>query len=152
MPVTTREATSEDVHSLEILRRQAIEAACSDVYERDRFADLVATPDEQLPTWVEEDSATVLVAETSITPVSYVVVADGEILGLFTSPDYQREGFARELLEAAERRAVERGWSRLSVVAPEVSAGFFEACGFTPHGSDDWHGLPGTVFRKAIEP
>jgi len=152
MPVTIREATGEDVPSLEILRRQAIEDACSDVYDRERFADLVATPDDRLPTWVGEDSTTVLVAETSITQVSYVVHADGEIRGIYTSPDYQREGVASALLDAVESRIRENDRSRLSVVAPEVSAGFFETCGFTPHGSDDWHGLPGTVFRKAIEP
>ena len=150
MPVTTREATSEDVPSLEILRRQAIEAACTGVYERGRFADLVASLDDRLPEWVTDDATTVLVAETSITPVSYVVVRDGQILGLFTSPDYQHEGFASGLLDAVESRAVADGAASLRAIAPEVSAGFFEACGFTATGSDDWYGLPGRVFEKEI--
>ncbi|ACV10798.1 GCN5-related N-acetyltransferase [Halorhabdus utahensis DSM 12940] len=151
MSITIREAASEDVPSLEILRRQAIEAACSDVYDRERFADLVATPDDRLPMWVE-GSGTVLVAETSITSVGYVVVEDGNVHGIYTSPDYRREGFARSLLEAAQRHAGDHNWSHLRAVAPEVSAGFFEACGFTAVGTDDWHGLPGTVFEKQIEP
>jgi len=152
MPVTIREATGEDVPSLEILRRQAIEAVCSDVYDRERFADLVATPDDRLRSWVDADSMTVLVAETSITPVSYVAFANGEIHGIYTSPDYQREGFASALLEAIESRAADDGLSRLSTVAPAVSAGFFEACGFTVQGDGDWHGLPGAVLEKQIEP
>lgn len=152
MSVTIREATGEDVPSLEILRRQAIEAACSDVYDRDRFADLVATPDDRLPSWIEGDATTVLVAETSITSVGYVAFADGEIHGLYTSPDYQCEGIGSALLEAIESRAVDDDLSHLSAVAPDVSAGFFQARGFTVQGDGDWQGLPGAVLEKQIEP
>ncbi|CCQ32508.1 amino-acid N-acetyltransferase protein [Halorhabdus tiamatea SARL4B] len=151
MPVTIREATGEDVPSLEILRRQAIEDACSDVYDRERFADLVASPDDRLPSAIESDAATVLLAETTITPVSFAIVEDGTIEALYTSPEYQHEGHASALLEDVERLATDRGWSRLEAVAPSVAVGFFEAQGFTPRESARWHGLPGTALRKAIE-
>lgn len=151
MPVTIREATGEDVPSLEILRRQAIEDACSDVYDRERFADLVATPDDRLPSWVGEDATITLLAETTITPVSFAVAREGRIEAIHTSPEHQREGHAGALLEEIERLADDRGWSRLVTVAPSVSVGFFEAAGFSAREPTEWHGLPGTALRKEIE-
>ncbi|WP_136688094.1 GNAT family N-acetyltransferase [Halorhabdus amylolytica] len=153
MKVTIRTATSTDVPSLGILRGQAIEAACSDVYDRKQYADLVADPRGDLGTWIDDDPTTVLVAETEITPVAYAVLAEdtGEVPSIATNTDYQGEGFGSVLVDRLEERAGEIGLTELCVSAPTVAAGFFETQGFEQEGETDWHGLPARRLVKSIE-
>lgn len=153
MKVTIRTATDADVPSLGILRGQAIEAACSDAYDREQYADLVADPRTDLEAWID-DGTTVLVAETEITPVAYGVLDDstGEVLSIATNTDYQREGFASVVLDRLEDRARDLDLVELWVSAPTVVVGFFEARGFEREGEDDWHGLPAERMVKQVDP
>jgi len=153
MRVTIRTATGADVPSLGILRGQAIEAACSDVYDREQYADLVADPRGDLGTWIDDDSTTVLVAETEITPVAYAVFAEGtgEVLSIATNTDYQGEGFGSVLVDRLKERAREAGLTELCVSAPTVAAEFFETQGFEREGETDWHGLPAARLVKPID-
>ncbi|WP_135661965.1 GNAT family N-acetyltransferase [Halorhabdus rudnickae] len=150
MKVTIRTATVGDVPSLGILRGQAIEAACSDVYDRQQYADLVADPRTDLTTWIDSEAMTVLVAETEITPVAYAAFDEdtGEILSIATNTDYQREGFGSALVDRVEDRACKLNLDELGVSAPTVAVGFFEAQGFDVVGEDDWYGLPAKRLKN----
>lgn len=141
MDVTIREAGTDDVPSLDILRRQAVEDAFGGVYDRSTVADLVATDTEDLRSWIADDRYDVRLAETEVTAVCYGVL-DREacrIEALWTSPDYQREGFASLLLDRIEQDA---DCDRLAVVAPEPAVPFFQAVGFAATAEATWHGLP----------
>ena len=152
MKVTIRSAREDDVPSLGILRGQAIEAACSDAYDRERYADLVANPMADITSWIDADSTTVLVAETEITPVAYVAIDDetGDIRSIATNTDYQHEGFGSVLLDRLVDHAREAGLEELRVTAPTVAVGFFEANDFEHAGEADWHGLPAKWLVKSL--
>lgn len=147
MDVTIREVEASDVPTLDILRRQSLEEAFRGVYDRSEFTDLVALSDDQLSTWIEDDSVVVQMVETEVTPVCYGAI-DTEtctIEALYTSPDYLREGFATTLLE---RMCQEVACDTLTVVAPETATPFFEACGFEPFEKTEWNGLPGVKLQQ----
>jgi GNAT superfamily N-acetyltransferase len=152
MDVTIREARPGDVASLDILRRQAIEATFSDRYDRTQYADLVATPDDALGDWIDDDRYRVLLAATDVTPVSYAVLDRdrAELLAVFTSPDYEREGFASVLLGRLEDDLHASGRSELFVTAPDPATGLFESTGFDAGEPGEWNGLPATTFRKSL--
>ena len=132
MTITIRPATLSDVPSLEIIRRQAIEDAYSSVYERSRFADLVAGADTNLPREIERESSIALVAESPITQLAYVVCDrdQGELLSLYTAPDYQGRGYATDLLRTVENSLPGRGTSRISVWSPTATTSFFRDNGY----------------------
>jgi GNAT superfamily N-acetyltransferase len=153
MDVTVRAADREDVPGLRILRSQAIEAACSGVYDRAAYADLVVATDDQLDAWLDDDSATVLVAETPITPVSFVVFAadSGVVRGIFTSPEYQREGFGSILLDRSEAQTQQAGTQSIRAAVPTIAVEFFAANGYEQAGSAEWHGLPAETMTKPLD-
>lgn len=150
MEVTIREATSSDQTQLEILRAQAIQATYREYLDRGTVAELVATVAADLPTWLEADRYTVILAATEITPVSFGALDDseGEILAVFTSPDYRREGFASQVLDRIESDARDADAAHLGTIAPDPVVPFFESQGFEPSGSTEWHGISGTRLRK----
>lgn len=152
MDVSVHRATQPDLPGLRILRSQAIEAACSDVYERQRFADLVVGNDDRLPAFLEDRATTVWIAETPVTPVSYVVFEPeaGDIHGIFTSPDYQREGFATLLLERVEQRLLDADCPTVQATVPTVAQSFFRANGFDERSEGEWRGLPAVVMGKSL--
>lgn len=147
MDVTIREAEPSDVMSIDILRRQALEEAFRGEFDRSAFNDLVATTDPDLEGWIDSDRCSVLVAETEVTAVCYGAV-DCEacsLLALYTSPDYQREGFASLLLDRL-RDAAE--CDSLSATVPTTAREFFEAVGFERTGDTRWQGLPALQLRE----
>ncbi|QCC52732.1 GNAT family N-acetyltransferase [Halapricum salinum] len=152
MEVTIRDADPEDETGLRILRGQALKAAFQDEYDRKTVGDLVATVDDDLSAWIDNDRSRVLVAETEITPVSYGVLdrEHGELLSILTSPDYQREGFATQLLDRLETHAREHDVETLTATAPDVSRAFFEDLGFESVGDGEWYGLDAVVFEKLL--
>ncbi|QSG09169.1 GNAT family N-acetyltransferase [Halapricum desulfuricans] len=152
MEVTIRDAEPEDASSLDVLRAQALKMTFEDEYDRQTVGDLVATVDEELPNWIDDDRYLVAVAETEVTPVSYAVFdrKNGTILSIVTSPDYEREGFGSAILAHVETAANEHGHESLSAVAPRSALAFFEACGFETAGTAEWHGLPGVRLEKSI--
>lgn len=152
MEVTIRDAEPGDASSLDILRAQALKAAFEDEYDRKTVGDLVATVDEELPTWIDDDRYLVAVAETEVTPVSYAVLdrQDGTLLTIVTSPDYGREGFGSAVLSHIESAAGEHGHESLSTTAPRSAMPFFDANGFERLETAEWHGLPGIRLRKPI--
>ena len=131
MGIEIREATLGDGPSLEIVRRQAIEASFSDAYSRSEYADIVASPDPNLHSWIESEAVLVLVAESPVTPVSFAVLDrnNAELHGIYTSPDYRRRGYATALLDEIESR-VSTEIDSISVWAPKPARPFFRAVGF----------------------
>ncbi|QGN06940.1 GNAT family N-acetyltransferase [Halorhabdus sp. CBA1104] len=153
MDVTVRAAERGDVPGLRILRSQAIEASCSDVYDRDVYADLVVGTDDPLEAWIDEDATTVLVAETPITPVSYAVFsADaGVVRGIFTSPEYEREGFGTVLLQRIEAQMGQAGAQSVRAAVPTIAFEFFEANGYEHSSATEWRGLPAETMTKSLD-
>lgn len=152
MTVTIRSATIADRPSLEIIRRQAIEAEWSGWYERDRFADLVATDDPELRTWIDRDRYMVLVAETKVTPVSFMVCdsVSAELLAVYTAPDYERRGYATQLLRHVEEALDEAVREELAVWSPEPAVPFFRANGFAPTDEREEDPIPRVRLRKRV--
>lgn len=151
MELTVREATTADAPSLGVLRSQAIETACSDVYDRTAFADLVANARTEVADWIDDGEATVLLAETPITPVGYVAFGarSGRIHSLCTSPDHWRDGVATTLLDHVGERVREAGGEELRADVPAVAREFFLATGFRAETEAEWHGLPAeTMVRR----
>lgn len=148
MDVTIRAATVDDVPSLDILRRQALDAAFRDEYAQSVVTDLTASPDAALRSRVESDRYDVRLAETEVTVVSYGILdaTACRLEGLFTNPAYQREGFAGLLLD---RLAADVDCERLSVRVPDPAVAFFEAAGFRTTGEAEWQGLP--AHQMAME-
>jgi GNAT superfamily N-acetyltransferase len=149
MDVTIRAATVDDVPSLDVLRRQAIDAAFRDEYAQSVVTDLTASPDDALRSRVESDRYDVRLAETEVTVVSYGILdlTACRLEGLFTNPAYQREGFGSLLLDRLTDAA---DCERLTARVPEPAVAFFEAAGFQTTGEAEWQGLP--AQRMAMEP
>ena len=59
---------------------------------------------------------------------------DGELESLFVEPTEWRKGVGRALVQRIEREAINRGATRLRVVANEQAAAFYEAVGFSAIG------------------
>ncbi|MFW6017784.1 MAG: N-acetyltransferase family protein [Halapricum sp.] len=152
MDVTIRDAEPGDSSSLDVLRAQAIKAAFEDEYDRTTVGDLVATVDEELPAWIDDDRYLVAVAETAVTPVSYGVLdqQNATLLSVVTSPDYWREGFGSVILSRLETTATERGHESLSAIVPHAMRPFFHASGFERTGTAEWYGLSGVRLRKSL--
>lgn len=152
MSNTIREATPADVPGLEVVRQQAVEAGFTEQYDRDDFVDLVATPDDRIPDWIDAPGTLVLVAETDVTTVGYGAYApsSGRILALYTAPAYQGEGCATELLDRFERRARRDGRGQLRATVPLNAAGFFRNRGFERRERTERHGVAHVVVTKSL--
>ena len=153
MPVTVRPATPADRPALEIVRRQALEAALSGRYDRGAFAELVAEPEAELETWLSSDRFSAVVAETAVTPAAFAVGdrRTGEVVAVYTAPDYERRGYATRALERVEQGARSAGLEELTVWTPEPSVGFFTAAGFEPEeGRRVVAGVPHVRLWKAL--
>lgn len=153
MNASLRPATVEDRPSLEIVRRQALEAAFTEHYDRARYADLVATPDPELAPWLADDRYLSLLVETPATPVAYLVCdrRRAELLALYTSPDYEGRGYATRLLRSASDDIAESGAETLTIWAPEPSLGFFRTRGFTATDERTSEDIPRQRMAKSLE-
>lgn len=152
MDPAIRDAEPEDVPSLEIVRRQAIEAGLEGVYDRAEFAPLVASPTANLPEWITADDALTLVVETAVTVVAYGIydIPAQRIRALYTAPDYQRCGCASALLDRFETRANQDDADEISVVAPRNAVPFFESHGFERCGRTEHEGLSCIRLTKRV--
>ncbi len=132
MVMVVRPATLADVPSLEIVRRQAIEATYSSYYPREDFADLVSSPDSDLSSWIESEHHRVVVVETPVTPVAYAAVdrRNGELLAVYTAPDYEGRGYATRLIEDIVQTMASTDIDSLFVWAPDPVQAFFLENGF----------------------
>lgn len=151
MDVTVREAAPEDVPALDILRRQAVQAAVRGEYDPARVADIVAEAGAALDAIVDAPDHSVVLIETEVTVVGFASVdtSSWEILGIYTSPDYQGEGFASQVLARVREDAADAGATALTTTAPDSAVGFFESVGFDRTGSTTWHGVPAAELRLA---
>lgn len=152
MAAIVRSATLADRPALEIIRRQAIEASLSERYDRGRFAALVAEPDAELAEWLETDRYLALVVETSVTPVAYAVgdLQAGELLALYTAPDYQGRGYATQLLERIQERMAASAAPSLDVWTLEPAVDFFRASGFVTADERTESPVPRVRLRKHL--
>lgn len=154
MSATIRTMTEADRPAVEIVRRQAIEDAYSDRYDRSLVAEQVAAPESALSIWGTAERSIALVAETAVTIVSYGVLdaQNRELLALYTVPDYQNRGYATEILRALMARARKAGCSCVIVWAPEPSVAFFTHCGFEPTGNKRTEsGIPYHELKRSLE-
>lgn len=154
--VRLTEAQPEDVPSLDIVRRQAIESGFTDAYERDDFADLVARPDPKLREWIESDRVMVLVVKSELTPFCYGVFnpASGDVMGLYAAENYEGEGHATRILGRFEEVGRERELPELTVEAPRNARGYFEHNGFQVRGrlESEETGLTLLEMAKPLNP
>lgn len=148
-----REVTPRDVPSLEVIRRQAIEAAFEGTYDRADFAELVATSEADLVDWIESDTHLALLVETEVTTLAFGVYdcASRELRALYTAPDYQRHGCATALLDRFTDRATETGADEVGVVAPRTAVSFFEKRGFERRATVERDGLPFVRLTKPLD-
>jgi len=75
----------------------------------------------------------VLVAELNGKIAGFAAVVGGELDGLFVEPDLWGRGIGRALIDAATRRARNKGLS-LAVIAAPSTRRFYESCGFSIEG------------------
>jgi len=152
MEVTIRDAEPDDETGLRILRSQALKASFQDHYDRKTVGDLVARVDADMSSWIDDDRYLVLIAETEITPVSYAVLdcEEGILRSIVTSPDYQREGFANQVLKRIESAAGEDDHDHLVAVAPEPTTAFFTAVGFERIGNAEWYDIAANRLQKQL--
>lgn len=152
MPNPVREAIPEDVPSLNVIQQQAMEAGFTEYYSRSDFAELIATPNDRLNDWIASPDTLVLVAETDITPIGFGVyeTPSARIPGLYTAPEYQREGCASALLERFEHQAGNDGKDRLKATVPLNAIDFFEHRGFERQRTTDRDGISMIVCTKPI--
>lgn len=145
--MNVREADPADAPALDVIRQQAIEAGFTGTYDRDDFAELVASSDRDLPDRLGDPTWLVLVGESDVTPVCFAALetATGRIGALYTAPEHWGRGCASELLERFETRAREEGLDALRADATHNAVGFFEGRGFERQGT-----VSGTVERVRV--
>lgn len=152
MDVTLREAHAPDVPVLEIVRRQAIEHRFADEYDRSKVADLVAEAEADLPAWIESDHHDVILVESEVTVLAFGVLdrSMGVIEGVYTAPDYEREGWASRIVERMISLAREDGLDTLEATVPRPAEAFFLARGFEPGEKQERDGFPAQTMRKPL--
>lgn len=150
--VTFREAKPEDLASLEIVRRQAIETGFTSVYDRSDFADLVAEPLPEMEEWVEDDQVEFILAETEFTPICFGAydMENSSILAFYTAENYREEGHARRLYDYLETKAEQIGNDSISVESPLNAKGFFESLGFEEVERTQREGLEVVKMEKEL--
>lgn len=152
MSTTVRRATVDDVPALQIVRRQSVESNFTDVYDRNRFADLVAYDSRDLKHWIEAENFSVMMMETDITPVSYGACDrdNGTITALYTAPEYEGEGRATELLQRMEEILIDSGHETAEVTVPLPGFSFFQDRGYEVIEEAKWNSLEARLCRKDI--
>jgi len=147
-----REAVEDDIPVLEIVRRQAIEAGYDDAYEQAEFAELVARPDKDLASWIREDHILVYLIETQYTPACYGVYdrIEGQVLDIFTAPEYEGKGYAGQILDRFEDVAEEDGRDVVRVAVPKNARYFFESKGYEEVGREKKDGLDVLTYKKSV--
>ncbi|MDE6593824.1 MAG: GNAT family N-acetyltransferase, partial [Oscillospiraceae bacterium] len=91
----------------------------------------------------EIDECAIFTVKSGDEIIGFSMTRDNEIRLICVTPEYQRKGFGRTLLELAEGAAKDRGkevtagspGSRLFIGAPEETAGFFERFGYRLEGT-----------------
>jgi predicted GNAT family N-acyltransferase len=69
------------------------------------------------------------------------------------SPDHQRTGLGRKLMEEVERNLHSRGFTRLTLHARATAAGFYQKLGWTTIGGEfEEVGIPHFKMEKTIGP
>lgn len=154
MSLVSRKATIEDIPILEIIRRQALEAGLSSIekYNRKNFSDIIGYPDKNLNNYIKSDNFLVLIAETEITEIGYIVYNKDEsiITGLYISPDHQRQGCGSFLLEKIEKTASKKGNNTLYINIPYNAWGFFKRKGFKKIKKDSLNNNIETLYLEKI--
>lgn len=154
--VTFREAKKQDIPSLEIVRRQAIETGFTSVYDRSDFADLVAEPLPEMEGWIDDDTVEFILAETEFTPICFGVygLSSSRILAFYTAENYRKEGHAKRLYGYLESVAADSDNTKIEVVSPLNARGFFESLGFEAVGTTRKNDLKMVEMQKnlAAEP
>jgi GNAT superfamily N-acetyltransferase len=133
-----RDARPEDAAAVcEVLRRSIAELCVAD--HRDDPGLLAAwlrnkTPD-RVAVWIARADASFLVAVDGGAIAAVGAVADsGEILLNYVSPPARFRAASTAMLAALERRAVERGATRISLISTETARRFYRARGYAELG------------------
>lgn len=141
MSLRIRKAEVNDIPILEIIRRQSIESGFEkeEKYDRKEFAEIVATPDQSLEDQIKSDDFSVLIAETDMTEVGYIVYnkKNSQITGLYIAPAHQGHGGGSFLLERIEKIALELEKESLTVDVYYNSVEFFRKKGYKKMSEDE---------------
>ncbi len=149
---TLRNARRTDLAALEIVRRQAIEAAFADEFDRSTYADSVAMPSSELSGWIGDEEVAVLLLETAVTPVAFGAADRGAgiVLALYTAPDYWRRGYGSTVLAGLENE-LRTGNDEIVANVPVTAPGFFEANGYRVLAGVDGEEIPHVECRKCVD-
>ncbi len=152
MSLVSRKATIDDISILEIIRKQALDYGLSSIekYDRKNFSNIVGSPDKSLSNYIKSDNFLVLVAETEITEVGYIVydIDKSIIIGLYVSSDHQEKGCGSFLLKKIEKIAAEKGNNTLSINVPYNAWGFFKRKGFEKIKKGRWDDNIETLYLE----
>jgi N-acetylglutamate synthase-like GNAT family acetyltransferase len=130
---TIRKAQQEDKESIWRVHLKAIKETCISHYSRE----VIRLWAERLQPAKYEDAIDhneFLVAEENEAVIGFGELnqADGEIAGLYVSPDVGRRGVGQRLLDALEERASAFGLDCLYLTSSLNAVSFYERAGFKP--------------------
>lgn len=148
-----RDATTEDIPTLIVIRQQAMEAGFTEAYSRSQFADLIAVPVNQLRDWITSQDVLVLVGETDITPICYGAYdhAAARILALYTATEYQGNGCGTAILKRFEQLAINANTHTVHATIPRNAVGFFERRGFHRDRTTNQDGIEMIEMSKSLK-
>jgi ribosomal protein S18 acetylase RimI-like enzyme len=112
---------------------------------------------DQVRRRIEEHEVWVLDVDGSIVGTITFVPSDASIHNLAVEPDRQGRGFGIRLLQFAERRAVELGYSEVQLDTPETLdelVGFYRSRGYRVTDTVRWGGKRYrlVIFVKSLSP
>ena len=133
-----RDATIEDAAAAcEVLRRSISELCIAD-HENDPLVLkqwLANKTTENVASWIANSQNSVLVAVEGKAILAVGSVTDaGEITLNYVSPDARFHGVSKALLRALERRALERGNVRCTLISTETAHRLYQSAGYLQDG------------------
>jgi GNAT superfamily N-acetyltransferase len=141
MTLTIRDAVADDAEAAcNVLRRSIAELCAADHHNDPAIlgAWLANKQPGIVAGWIAKPDNSVLVAVEGDTIVAVgSVTATGEIQLNYVSPDARFRGVSRALLEALEKRALERGNSGCHLVSTETARRFYLSCGYAEDGAPE---------------
>jgi GNAT superfamily N-acetyltransferase len=139
--IEIRDAQTEDVPAAcEVLRRSIAELCIADHGNDPAILGrwLANKTPEIVASWIANPASSTLVAILADAVVAVGAVTDyGEITLDYVSPGARFKGVSREMLRALERRAVERGNTRCTLVSTKTARRFYITAGYTEDGLPD---------------
>ena len=147
MELKLRKAESRDTPTLRIIKQQALENSLSNHAESTEYADQV-TRDHHLKEKIQNPQHEVLVAETPVTSVGFLIYDrdQNQITDIHVAPNHQRKGAGTELLNHLEK-TLDTG--TIQVDTPEPAAEFFRKQGFMEQNHQETEVVDHVLLEKS---